>query len=92
MLHSLLQDALHLAVGIAHESCQTTHVYHVHLAAEQENGYEHHDDQCQNLVHGEQIDEGAYEHHKHRESVGDCFGEEVDDVVYVEFQAVEHVA
>ena len=92
VLDGLLEHALYLRVAVAHLPCELTHTVHVDAAEQDEDGNDAHDDEGEQVVHREQIVERAEEQGQYRQGVGKGLGEEVDDILHVAFQAVEHVA
>ena len=92
VLNGLLQYALHLRVGVAHLTRQTTHLADVDFADRDEQRQRSHDDDSQPFVHREEVEEGSEEQSNDRERAGDGLGKEAHHVVDVELQSVEHVA
>ena len=92
MLDGFLQDALHLTVGIAYQAGEISHLVHIDFAERQEDRNHDDDDDGQHLIHGEEIEEGTEEHRQHTQGVRQCLRKEINHLVHIVLQAVEHIA
>ena len=91
MLDGFLQHTLNLTVGIAHLTGQESHLAHIHLAESQKDGYHNDDDYRQELIHGEEIEEGAEEKRQDAQGTWNSLGKEAYHLRHIPLKPVEHI-